>query len=453
MKKKKHLGRNILLCVLALAVVGVAFFFIKGYLDSRPKLDYINYTGTEAKAQYPDTKFAVMSDIHTYDESLGTSGAAFDAVMYSDRKLLLDSKDLIDLAIGELLESDAEFILISGDLTKDGELVNHEYIVGELKKLVDGGKKVFVVPGNHDVNNPDAVRFIGDDKERVDNISAEKFAEIYTDMGYGDSISRDKESLSYITEAKPGLWILGLDFCRSDENTPNQHEIVAGRMKESTMLWLADVLSKAASENAAVIAISHHGIVEHWEGQSKLHPDYLVDDYKYVGEMLASYNVRMVFTGHYHAQDIAQVTFDSDKYIFDIETGSLVTYPCPMRYCTISGGNFNIESDTIIYRLHPDTSFAADAKEFVKRTVYIEAFDTLKKYKVSDKDAEIVGNAVSDAFIAHYYGDEVASQRPELDTSKLGLWGRVILATQGYVLDGMWKDLFPSDNTVTLSLR
>lgn len=453
MKKKKHLGRNILLCVLALAVIGAGFYFIKGYLDSRPKLDYIYNTDTEVKAQYPDVKFAVMSDIHTYDESLGTSGAAFDAVMYSDRKLLLDTKDLIDLAIGELLESDAEFILVSGDLTKDGELINHEYIAGKLKKLIDGGKKVFVVPGNHDVNNPDAVRFTGANTERVENVSAEQFAEIYADMGYDKAISRDEESLSYITEAKPGLWILGLDFCRSDENTPDQHEIVAGRMKESTMLWLADVLSKAASENAAVIAISHHGIVEHWNGQSKLHPDYLVDDYKYVGKMLASYNVRMVFTGHYHAQDIAQGNYESDKYIYDIETGSLATYPCPMRYCTISGGNLNIESDTIIYRLHPGTSFSDDAKEFVKKTVYLEAFATLKKYKVNDKDAEIVGNAVSDAFIAHYYGDEVASERPELDTSKLGLWGRIVLATQGYVLDGMWQDLIPSDNNVTLGVR
>lgn len=451
--KKRRKLRIFLLSVVAIAVIAVAYNFISGYLKSRPAMDYIYYSGTAAKAVYPDIKFAVISDIHAYDQSLGITGAAFEKVMLSDRKLLLDSFDLIELAINELLGSDVEMVLISGDLTKDAELINHTHLAKELQRLVDADIKVFVVPGNHDYNNPVSEGYDGDNTYPVEDVSAEEFAAMYANMGYGNAISRDANSLSYITEAKPGLWILGIDFCRSDENVSGGYPVVGGRLKESTMRWMAEVLDRAARENIAVIALSHHGVVEHWNGQAKLHPDYLVEDFKHVGRFLASYNVRLVFTGHYHAQDIVRADFGDYGYLYDIETGSIVTYPCPMRYGDIRNGTLDIKTDTIVYRLHPGTDFAENAKAFVKQTVYLEAFDTLKRYRVSDKDSDIIADAVSDAFIAHYYGDEDPSQRPELDKSRLGLWGRIVLAVQQYVLDGLWVDLPPADNNVTLNVR
>jgi DNA repair exonuclease SbcCD nuclease subunit len=39
-----------------------------------------------------------------------------------------------------------------GDHTKDGELINHESVKDLLQQLADAGIKVFVVPGNHDIN-------------------------------------------------------------------------------------------------------------------------------------------------------------------------------------------------------------------------------------------------------------------------------------------------------------
>jgi predicted phosphodiesterase len=459
MKRRQRKGRKsriFLICIAAIALVAAGYFVgssIAAYRNRQPHLDYVYYTGNAAKAEYPDIKFAVMSDLHAYDHSLGTSGSAFDKVMLSDRKLLLDSFDLINLAINDILGSDVEMVLVPGDLTKDAELINHTLLVVELQRLVDAGIKVFVVPGNHDYNNPIAEGYDGDNTYPVPDVSAAEFAAMYANMGYGNAISRDADSLSYFTEAKPGLWILGIDFCRSDENVPGGYPAIGGRLKESTMLWMADMLERAVNENVAVIALAHHGVVEHWNGQAKLHPNYLVADYKHVGKFLASYNVRVVFTGHYHAQDIVFAEFDNGKFIYDIETGSIVTYPCPIRYLDLRNGVLDVKTDTIIYRLHPGTDFAENAKAFVKQTVYLEAFNTLKGYYVSDKDSDIIANAVGDAFVAHYYGDEVTSERPELDKSKLGLWGRIVLAIQQYVLDGLWVDLPPGDNNVTLDLR
>ena len=449
MKRKKL--KIFLGIVVLLAVVIAGYILISGWVNSRPKLHYDANTQSNALVAYPDANFAVLSDLHIYDPALGDSGSAFETALYSDRKLLLDSLDLLDYAIEDILKSKAQFVLISGDLTKDGELACHSIVAKRLARLADAGLKVYVIPGNHDINNPDAVSYSGDTVTPVDNIQAEDFARIYADFGYGNALERDPNSLSYVAEPVSGLWLLAIDSCRYRENMPGGGETVGGKVSQSTADWIAGVLKNAIKENKAVMVMQHHGIVEHWNGQHKLHPDYLILDYTHFGEFLASYDVRLAFTGHYHAQDITQGVF-GDKYLYDVETGSLVTAPSPLRYCSIEGGNFKVESVMVIDKLHPGTDFAQSANDFVKTTVMREASSTLKKFKVSDSDTELISDAVGDAFSAHYSGDEITSERPALDKGRLNIWGKAVLMLQQYVLDGLWVDLYPADNNTAFSL-
>jgi len=450
--KKRHRKLKVFLSVISLAIVGVvAYVLITGWVNGLPKLNYHYNTVTASAVAYPDVEFAVISDLHVYSPTLGTTGSAFEEVLHSDRKLLLDSTDLLDYAIADILKSNAQFVLISGDLTKDGELVCHELVTEHLSQLTDAGLAVYVVPGNHDVNNPDAASYSGDETTTVDTISPDTFAQLYADFGYSDAILHDLYSLSYVAEPVEDLWVLAIDSCRYRENQAGVNEIVGGKVSQETADWIAGVLSQAASEGKAVITLMHHGVVEHWDGQHSLHPDYLIEDYQHFGNFLASYDVRLVFTGHYHAQDITQATFD-DKFIYDIETGSLVTAPCPIRYCTIKNNSFSVNSELIVDKLHPGTAFADDALAFVKTTVVLEAVKTLNKYLVSGTDADIISNAVGDAFSAHYSGDEITADRPPLESDKLSPWGRVVLFLQQYVLDGLWVDKYPADNKVSFSL-
>jgi len=449
--KKFGFWKALLCVVLAAAVIVPGYLLISGYIKSLPAIQYTLYTGEAQAAPYPDARFAVISDLHFYDVSLGVTGAAFEEELYGDRKLLVESEELLDFAVEELLRADIQFVLISGDLTKDGETLNHERLAEKLQKLVDSGIQVYVTPGNHDVNNFNAVRFEGDQKIPVDAASAEDFARIYANMGYGGALLRDAGSLSYVAEPVPGLWLVSIDACRYPENAAGEGEVVGGRVSQALEGWLAGVLADAAEQGKAVLAIMHHGVVEHWNGQARLHPDYLVDDFRHFGEFLASYNVRLVFTGHYHAQNIAEARF-GDKALFDVQTGSLVTYPCPIRYCELKDGALSVATDAVGDKLRPGTDFAETSRAFVKQTVELEAKGTLKKYMVSEKDADIIADAVGDAFAAHYSGDADASLRTDVDTSRLSLWGRIVYSTQRYVLDGLWTVSPPADNHATIQL-
>ncbi len=451
-KTKRHLVRNIILIVLAVLVVGfVAYKLISGYVSSLPKYTYSYGTVTEeSMVSYPDTGFAVISDTHYYDTSLGTTGAAFEECLASDRKLLKESAELLERAVDRILESDVKFVLSSGDLTKDGEKINHEKVAEQFQRLVDAGIKVYVVPGNHDVDNPLAVRYVGDGTEPVENVSEEEFAEIYKNCGYGDAIMRDPDTLSYVAEPEDGLWLVALDTNEYEKNKPDTEEVWAGELVQSQIDWLEGVLAQAAEKGKAVIVLEHHGIVEHWEGQSKLHPDYLLSDYKYVGKLLTSYGVRLAFTGHYHAQDISLEDNGSEGFIYDLETGSLSTAPCSMRFCTISDNTFTDKTEHLIDSYGAD--FAASARAFVKKTIYIEAYNTLKGYHVSDKDSDYIADTISEAFLAHYDGNEDAASRVEIDKSKLSLWSKFIYSQYSYAIEGLWADLKPADSNVTFSL-
>jgi hypothetical protein len=445
MKQSNQKSVILIAAVFLCAAVAVIFSCAKD--KSVLKYEYNTKTGTPPA--YPDVFFTVISDTHLYDSSLGSSGAEFEKTMNSDRKLLLDSQDLLDYAINQIIASKVNFVLVCGDLTKDGEFVNHNIAAQKLKKLTDAGIPAYVVPGNHDINNPDAVRYSGDTTESVASISAADFARIYGDFGFNAAIMRDDDSLSYVVEPVEGLWLVALDACRYRENVPGKHEIVGGKISQRTADWTASVLREAANRNKAVLGMMHHGAVEHWNGQRKLHPDYLIQDFANFGNFLTSWDVRFIFTGHYHAQDITRSEYNG-KFIYDIETGSLVTAPCPVRFIEIKNGTMDIRTGTIVDKLYPGTDFAPNATAFVKKTVMLEAASVLRKFKVSEKDIAIITDAVGDAFNAHYSGDENPSLRQSLDKSKLGLWGRFVLGQQQYVLDGLWADLNPADNNVKL---
>jgi len=420
-------------------------------------LRYEFNNGTEAALPYPGVSFAVISDLHIYDPSLGSSGAAFEKALSSDRKLLLESIELLDYATDSIIASGAGFVCIAGDLTKDGEVVNHRLMAEKLKRFTDAGIKVYVVPGNHDIKNPGAVSYKGDETEYIAVINAEEFKIIYRDYGYGAAIMRDGDSVSYVAEPAPGLWLLALDACRYRENVsgysmyPGAEAIVSGKISQKTADWIAGVLKAAKDQNKAVMVMMHHGMVEHWKGQAKLHPDYLVSDYANFGKFLASWDVRLAFSGHYHAQDIARGDFGG-KELYDIETGSLITAPCPMRFVEINNNIAQIRTDTIVEKLRPGTDFAASAHAFVKKTVMLETVSILKKYKVSEKDMEYIAGAAGDAFAAHYSGDEDPGLRPPFDKKKLSLWGRFIYSQFKYAMDGLWNDIFPADNNVRIEL-
>lgn len=85
-------------------------------------------------------KIAVISDPHYYAPELGTTGTAFNNYLAADRKMIAESKAILESTIESIKNSDAESVLVSGDLTKDGELLSRQQFAEHMKQLEDVGK-------------------------------------------------------------------------------------------------------------------------------------------------------------------------------------------------------------------------------------------------------------------------------------------------------------------------
>jgi 3',5'-cyclic AMP phosphodiesterase CpdA len=411
----------------------------------------------EKAPAYPEAQIVVMSDLHIYDTSLGTTGKAFEAYITADRKLVREGPEILDAAIGSIKNMTAGIVLVPGDLTKDGEKASHELAAGYLAQLKAAGKKVYVVPGNHDIKNGHTYKYVGDGVERVPNITAEQFTQIYADYGYKDALQRDTDSISYVAEPQPGLWLLALDSCRWKENVEDKETITDGKFSPQTLGWIEKMLGQAAKDNKAVIVMMHHGIMEHYVGQEKNYGEYIVDDAPEVARMLAAYNARLVLTGHYHAQDVTVKKWDdTKKFVFDIETGSLVTYPCPYRVINISTDQQALIKTELVTAIksHPQ-DFPAFGKQYLLEGIAGIATTTLTgTYKVDRTEAEKISKEIAVAFAAHYAGDEklAAGQQPVIE-SGLSPLAWVVIQMRKDLIIGLWNDLPPADNNITLNLK
>ena len=129
------------------------------------------------------TKIVVLSDLHLMAPTLLVNdGQAWRDLLATDRKLLDFSLPLLDEAIERIKTIQPKLVLITGDLTKDGETVSHEYVVKKLDELKAAGIMTLVIPGNHDIDMGDAaVAYDGKNTIPVASPSLDEFASLYAD--------------------------------------------------------------------------------------------------------------------------------------------------------------------------------------------------------------------------------------------------------------------------------
>ncbi|MCX6285297.1 MAG: metallophosphoesterase, partial [Bacteroidetes bacterium] len=199
---------------------------------------------------------AVLADNHYMDPSLLIQdGPAFQDYLVTDGKLLAASDAIMQEAVKELIQAKPDLVLIPGDLTKDGELVCHTSVHSYLQQLIQAGIKVRVITGNRDIFNPHSYQYNGAIQTRVANIGPAKFRSIYYDCGYSDALYTDPNSLRYVSEPLPNLWLIAIDCCKYDSVIDTIYTAVA--IRPGTMKWVLDRLAEAALKGKTVFGMMH----------------------------------------------------------------------------------------------------------------------------------------------------------------------------------------------------
>ncbi len=401
----------------------------------------------------PKIKIAVVPDIHYTHPALLPDNIedspSLMAYLGLDRKLLELSDPIFRQVHSELIVEKPDILLIPGDLTKDGEKIGHEVVRDLLQELENTGIKVYVVPGNNDILNPDALSFASEPPVPVENITLDQFAEIYGDFGYDEAIYRDVNSLSYICQPYDKLWILGIDNCKYTTDATGRIK-VSGAINPGTLAWIEEKMAEARDKNIEVLAMMHYGILEHYAGQKRIEP--LISGSGTNAAALMSAGIRLIFTGHYHANDIVEFSNDG-KTLYDIQTGSLVTPPYSFRIMTLDDNFIKIDTRRVTsinaeipggmdFISYSDVNLSSRLNSFF--TFYLNAM-----FGLPEPYAAYFAPYVANAYKAYFAGDEQisAEESEKLDALPESFDPLVV------TVKSVWTDLTPEDNKIHIKLK
>ena len=342
--------------------------------------------GFMAQTRAEEKKIVVLSDVHVMAKSL--EGTEFwNTTVQHTRKIAECSQPIFDQLVETLKQQKPDLVLITGDLTEGGQLKSHEYVKDKLDELRTAGLKIFVIPGNHDLTGS------------VD------FGDFYKDFGYSEATAQ--EGLSYVAEPFPGLTLLGI-------NSGTE-----GKLSEETLNFAVTQAKAATGKGNQIICMMHHALVPHISYANVLESSSNVADWENVREQLACAGVRVVLTGHFHVSDIAMdLTNDLSRSIYDISTGSTVSYPSDYRVLTYSDksdkpAELKVETRRIMQLEGKDDFPSWSRKELKSRLVRL-VMNKLQLDKENDSSIYQLATEVLDSlagvFAIHAEGNEVMTQ-------------------------------------------
>lgn len=287
-----------------------------------------------------DTHFQCHSDVGDLDPSL-IPDAEKEGLLNSDiyyhatfqGQMNHESEALARAMLDDFVKSDSEYLLIAGDLTC-GKRQSHIEFANLLKETEEkSGKQIFVICGNHDCDDDNYDKYI----------SADEFVSIYSDFGYAEASDRHSDSASYTAELSDSYRLLAIDSCIYGKDD--------GKIDDSLLDWIEDQVEKANADGKHLVAMMHHSLLSHFSIQP------MFSNSESVAEKFAQWGIKLVFTGHIHANDISMANDKNGNTVYDIQTGSLITSPNAYREVTFTDDEITLESK---YITEIDTQYLPD---------------------------------------------------------------------------------------------
>ena len=381
--KRKSTFKKLFCVILAVAVFAVSIPF------------------TAIAATTDDVNFIILSDLHYFaEDSQGPTEedkAEFNEMMLMNNATSGLAPEILDAALANVtamaLQGKIDFLLVPGDLTRNAEKAAHQELVQKFKAFeLATGIPVYVINGNHDINNNRAAIYDGENLLNVKknpemrsqlDTTPEEFEALYKDFGYsseGGYYSRYKQiagnsegSLSYAIDLPNDYRLIAIDSqLYSADNTDkglNEQE-TAGKMSDALLEWALKECEQAEKDGKTIIGFTHTNTVPHFDTEVDLFDNFVFRDWEKAADALADAGMHYTVSGHVHMQDVATYVSDNGEEMTDITGASILSYPNLFRSVSMSSAsNGDI---TCTYETH-------DIDEFVP--VFIDGVPQAKPFK------------------------------------------------------------------------
>lgn len=371
-----------------------------------------------------EKKAIIGTDIHYLSRDLTDGGSRFQyMVEHGDGKVVTYVEQITDAFLEEVIREKPDMLILSGDLTLDGEKKSHEELAEKLYQVEDAGIPVLVIPGNHDINNRHAAQYQGEDRFPAEFTTPEEFREIYRDFGYDEALSEDETTLSYVYEVDEYNRLLMLDTCQY-----KQKALVGGAILTETYEWIEMELESAWDNGMNVIPVAHHNLLD----ESEIYvQDCTIEHGEQLVTILEDWGVPLFLSGHLHVQHTKRS--DEDRGIWEMVTSSLSTPAC--QYGNLiyrDDGSFSYWTQSVDVedwaKRHNRTEkelleFDKFKEPFLRRVFYNQSYDSLQTISgLTREQLDRMSELYSELNYHYYQGTAYQIREKTLQNPDYQLW-------------------------------
>ena len=224
----------------------------------------------------------------------------------SNGKLTAESNAILDEFFKQAAESKSEYVILTGDISDNGEAGNVAAVVEKLEAFEkSSGKTVIACMGNHETYHT-----VGTNSYVANGLSGAEFREYYKNLGYDKALDIDAESASYTVDLNGKYRLICVD-CNG--------------LSERLVNWISQQAEKAKNDGKYLISVTHFSLFSHYKIQKIAH-DSVIDSSYGLADKYIDWGIKFNFSGHTHELDTAEYTNDKGV-VYDIACGALTTYP------------------------------------------------------------------------------------------------------------------------------
>lgn len=244
-------------------------------------------------------KIYLLSDTHLIARDLQDNGTAFQRMRDTSAGKDLDYQGLALIAfVRKVLKEKPTAVIITGDLTFNGEKLSAEKLAWIFAPLKEAGIAFFVIPGNHDIYDGWARKFHREKSYYAEQISPEQWKNIFA-TSYQNATSI--EGLSYSIDFNKNYRFIFADSNIYGDQESRTHPITNGRLSKEQLNWIEKEFQTATSAKQHILFFMHHNLYDH---NDIIKGGFTLDNAVELRELCQKYKVATVFSGHIHAQNI-----------------------------------------------------------------------------------------------------------------------------------------------------
>ena len=292
------------------------------------------------------TSFYLLTDSHYVSKKNWVEGKPITFRERSDQIALKATPEILDTFIDKIIaDSETDTVLFTGDNVNNCDMNSHYEFRERLERLVNAGKKVYVIYATHDYSGSgednnwfSGCRYTETGTEPIESMKKGGLYEFYCDYGPKQALSVHLESGSYSVKLGDRVRLIAI--------VDNGDGGGYCGLFEDGVEWLKNEIKAAENDGDYVLLATHHPVLPPWEIFRHVADHEMYGGYRELWKIMCENGVRVIFTGHTHIQNIRKYTDDNGSWFIDVSTVALANSAGKMRKVTVDAesGECNVTS-------------------------------------------------------------------------------------------------------------